>query len=63
MPQVIDKPKLKAQIKDLLLQEPESFKKLLKEVMEELAISSDQEFDDLLKQNFNRFGDTFRALA
>ena len=63
MPQVIDKPKLKAQIKDLLLQEPESFKKLLKEVMEELAISSDQEFDDLLKQNFNRFGDSFRALA
>lgn len=63
MPQAIDKPKLKAQIKDLLLQEPEAFKSLLKEIIEELAITPDQEFNDLLKQNFNRFGDTFRALA
>ena len=63
MPQVIDKPKLKAQLKDLLIQEPDSLKSLLKEIMEELSISPDQEFEDLLKQNFNRFGDTFRALA
>jgi len=63
MPQVIDKSKLKAEIKSLLQNEPDSFKRLLKEIMEEMDLSSDQQFDDLLKQNFNRFGDTFRALA
>jgi len=63
MPQVIDKPKLKADLKALLQNDPETFKRLLREIMEELDKSSDQDFDDLLKQNFNRFGDTFRALA
>lgn len=64
MTAIIDKNLLKQALRELIQEEPVTFKALLKEILlEEQNQTSDKEFEMLIDKNFERFGDTFRALA
>lgn len=64
MTAIIDKNMLKEALRELIHEEPIVFKTLLKEILvEEQNQTSDKEFEMLINKNFERFGDTFRALA
>ncbi len=64
MTAVIDKNMLKQVLRELIIDEPSTFKNILKEIfVEEKNTTSDVEFERLINHNFERFGDTFRALA
>lgn len=64
MTATIDKNMLKQALRELIHEEPVTFKTLLKEILkEEQNQTSDKEFEMLISKNFERFGDTFRALA
>lgn len=59
----MDKEVLKEALRELIREEPDTFKALIKEVLTEEKKNVDEEFEQLLQKNFDRFGDTFRALA
>ena len=63
MATVVDKDLIKEALRELIQEEPAAFKTLLKEILAEAKNTGDGEFDQLLQKNFERFGDTFRALA
>lgn len=63
MTTVINKEIVKEALRELIHEEPDIFKAILKEILSEEQDIPDEEFDQLLKKNFERFGDTFRALA
>lgn len=64
MTATIDKNMLKQALRELIHEEPVTFKTLLKEILkEEQNQTSNKEFEMLISKNFERFGDTFRALA
>jgi hypothetical protein len=64
MTAIIDKNMLKQALREFIHEEPIVFKTLLKEILvEEQNQTSDKEFEMLINKNFERFGDTFRALA
>lgn len=63
MTAVLDKNIVKEALRELLHEEPETFKKLLKEVLSEEAEATTEEFELLIQKNFQRFDATFRALA
>ena len=63
MATVLDKETVKEALRELIHEEPSTFKTLLKEILTEEKSSNNEEFDQLLKENFERYGDTFRALA
>lgn len=53
---------VKEALRELILEEPSTFKSLLKEILLEEA-NRDEEFEQLLQKNFERFDKTFKALA
>ena len=61
MEATIDKEQVRKALKTLVIQEPDFVKQLLREISEELH--PDDEFEQLIQQNFRRFDATFRALA
>lgn len=63
MTTVLNKEVVKEALRELIQEEPDVFKTMLKEILSEEQGISDEEFEQLLKKNFDRFGDTFRALA
>lgn len=63
MDAALDKNIVKEALRELIHEEPETFKEMLKEIMAEGARSSDDEFEQLIQRNFQRFDATFRALA
>lgn len=64
MTATIDINMIKAALRELIHEEPLTFKTLLKEILkEEQNQTTDEEFEMLISKNFERFGDTFRALA
>lgn len=70
MTTVLDKDIVKQALRELIREEPATFRTLLKEVFVEEQISEAEEqicrkekFDQLLKKNFQRFDKTYRALA
>ncbi len=62
MTKVLDMNMVKEALRALILEEPSTFKSLLKEILIEEA-NRDEEFDQLLQKNFERFDKTFKALA
>lgn len=56
----IDKELLKDALRELIVEEPETFKQMLKELFKK---SEDAQFEELIQKNFNRFDKTFKALA
>lgn len=63
MTAILDTKIVKDALRELISEEPETFKKLLKEVLNEETLSEDAEFGQLLKKNFTRFEAPFKALA
>ncbi len=61
MATVLDKEIVKEALWELIVEEPETFKSMLRDVFEKAKI--DDEFERLLQYNFKRFDDTFKALA
>lgn len=61
MEATLDKEQIRKALKALVVQEPDFVKQLLREISEELH--PDDEFEQLIQQNFQRFDATFRALA
>ena len=63
MEAALDKNMVKEALRELIHDEPETFKEMLKEILTEGARSSDSEFEQLIQRNFQRFDATFRELA
>ncbi|MEZ0487153.1 hypothetical protein [Fibrella aquatica] len=64
MTQVVDKGLIKEALRELIHEEPELFRTMLKELLSEAANSDeDAGFDQLMLRNFQRFDATFKALA
>lgn len=63
MATVLDKETVKEALRELIREEPDAFKTLLKEVFIEEQINRKEKFDQLLMENFERYDETFRALA
>ncbi len=59
MSNYIDKEQLKDALRELIIEEPEAFKQILKELFKQ---SEDVEFEELMQRNFKRFDKTFKAL-
>lgn len=64
MTAVLDKTLIKQALRELIHEEPDTFKGFLKDILRESSeISEEEQFDALIQKNFQRFGETFRALA
>jgi hypothetical protein len=64
MTAVLDKTLIKQALRELIHEEPAMFKGFLKDILRESSeISEEEQFNALIQQNFQRFGETFRALA
>lgn len=64
MTAVLDKSIVKQALRELIQEEPELFKKMLLETaIEEAKTSQDADFEALIRKNFNRYEETFKALA
>lgn len=63
MTTVVDKDIVKEALRELIHEEPAIFKSMLKDILSEEQDDSNEEFERLLKKNFERFDETFRALA
>ena len=59
---VVDKETVKEALRELIREEPDAFKAILKEIFNKNP-SEEEEFDQLLSRNFKQYGETFRALA
>jgi hypothetical protein len=67
MTAIIDKGVVKQALKELIQEDPATFKALLKEVLNESFLTANQEEDaeieQLIYKNFDRYSATFKALA
>ncbi|MEI7581545.1 hypothetical protein [Runella sp.] len=67
MTAIIDKALVKQALKELIQEDPVTFKALLKEVLNESFLTANQEEDveieQLIYKNFDRYSATFKALA
>jgi hypothetical protein len=63
MTTVLDKNIVKEALRELIHEEPSTFKSLLREIFIEKQNSGDDEFEQLINKNFERFEDTYKALA
>ncbi|AYQ32708.1 hypothetical protein [Runella sp. SP2] len=64
MTAVLDKSIVKQALRELIQEEPELFKNMLLETaIEEAKTSQDADFEALIRKNFNRYEETFKALA
>jgi hypothetical protein len=62
MTAILDKELIKNALRELINEEPDTFKTILKEVLNEQSIDNVQ-FEQLIQKNFKRFDATFNALA
>jgi uncharacterized membrane protein YheB (UPF0754 family) len=60
MTTVLDKNIVKEALRELIHEEPATFKSFLREIFTE---KQDDEFEQLIQKNFERFDETYRALA
>lgn len=60
MTTVLDKNIVKEALRELIHEEPATFKSFLREIFTE---NQDDEFEQLIQKNFERFDETYRALA
>ncbi len=62
MTTIVDKEVMKVALKELFIEEPDIFKRFFKEILIENE-NKDEEFEQLIKRNFERFDATYKALA
>ncbi len=63
MATVLDKEIVKEALRELIYEDKSLFRDLLKDVFNIKNTVDDDEFNELLKKNFMRFDETFRALS
>ena len=64
MTTVLDKTLIKQALRELIHEEPATFKGFLRDILRESSeMSEEEQFDALIQKNFQRFGETFKALA
>ncbi len=64
MTTVADREIIKQALRELIHEEPATFKGFLKDILKEASENSEEEhFKALIQKNFQRFGETFKALA
>jgi nucleoside diphosphate kinase len=63
MTAVLDKEIVKKALRELINEEPQTFKAILKDILNEQSENSDEQFEKLIQRNFKRFDATFKALA
>lgn len=63
MTTVLDKNIVKEALRELIHEEPAIFKSFLREIFTEKQNNIDDEFEQLINKNFERFDETYRALA
>lgn len=54
---------IKQSLKELIREEPDAFKEMMNEILLELESPRSEEIANLIRNNFDRFGPTFQALA
>lgn len=62
MTNLVDKELVKQALKELMIDDSDYFKKIIKELISE-ANNEDEELAFLIKKNFKRFDETFKALS
>ncbi|MES2797194.1 MAG: hypothetical protein V4683_14580 [Bacteroidota bacterium] len=60
---VLEKDLIKDALRELMNEEPATFKTFLREILIEEQAKKEIEFENFLDKNFERFDETFRALA
>lgn len=63
MTAVVDKEMVKNALRELINEEPETFKAILKDILHEESSNTEDKFERLIQKNFKRFEATFKALA
>lgn len=63
MDATIDRNMIKEALRELIHEEPDTFKAMLREIFIEGKSRENDEVEQLIQRNFQRFGPTFRALA
>jgi len=63
MPQVIDKARIEQEMKILLETEPEYVQNLIVEISQILEDKARAKLEQIVKEDFDEYGDVFKALA
>jgi len=63
MPQIIDKARIEQEMKFLLETEPEYVQTLIVEIKEILEGKARVKLEQIVKEDFDEYGDVFKALA
>ena len=62
MATTLEKERLKETLREIIQEDPIWFKSIIKEIIQEMN-ENDPEFELLLKRNFDKYDQTFKALA
>lgn len=63
MTAVLDKSMIEKSLKALAIQEPEYVSDLIKQLEEELKIAKKKRLKEIVKEDFEEYGEVFKALA
>ncbi|MBB3840823.1 spore germination protein GerM [Runella defluvii] len=63
MTAVLDKNMIEKALKELAIQEPEYVNDLIKQLGEELKIAKKKRLEEIVKEDFEEYGEVFKALA
>lgn len=63
MAAILDKSMIEKSLKALAIQEPEYVSDLIKQLEEELKIAKKKRLEEIVKEDFEEYGEVFKALA
>lgn len=63
MTAVLDKSMIEKALKELAIQEPEYVNDLIKQLGEELKIAKKKRLEEIVKEDFEEYGEVFKALV
>ncbi|HAK75361.1 MAG TPA: hypothetical protein DCM71_00240 [Runella sp.] len=63
MTAVLDKSMIEKALKELAIQEPEYIYDLIRQLGEELKIAKKKRLEEIVKEDFEEYGEVFKALA
>ena len=63
MTTVLDKMMIRKSLKELVINEPEYVSGLIQELGDDLKKSKKQRLEEIVREDFNEYGEVFKALA
>ncbi len=63
MTAVLDKTLIEKTLKELVIQEPDYVSDLLKQIGEELKVAKRKRLEEIVNEDFEEYGEVFKALA